>query len=187
MGTWPDSINRLGFYTIPVTQLLKQQDSMMLHIISTKKTLVNYRMKIYRRNQETSINPNEEWRYMKEKEKWADPERIYTAKSILGFKRNPKESIWATNIRCALLSQLSLSIFHELLVEWVFFSNVQVRDLEDSLLLFFFYTFSTITSVCGFHSRIQSLKAKLVIPWSGVRGLWKKGSESPKRRTKMKD
>ena len=57
---------------------------------------------------------------------WADPKRIYTTKATLGFKRNPKEFAWATNIKCNLLSQLSLSIFHELLVEWVLILNVEV-------------------------------------------------------------
>jgi len=95
---------------------------------------------------------------------WVDPKRIYTTKATLGFKRNPKESAWATNIRCTLLSQLSLGIIHELLVEWVFFSNVQVRNLEDSpLFLYIFF---------NNHKRVRvpfqnpNLKAKLVIPWS---------------------
>ena len=119
---------------------------------------------------------------------WAGPERIYTTKATLGFKRNPKESAWATNIRCTLLSQLSLGIFHELLVEWVFFPNVQVRNLEDSL--FFPYIFQQSQACEGFIPESQ-LKSKIshslihmgfigLVTWSGVRGLWKKGSERPK-------
>ena len=118
---------------------------------------------------------------------WADPERIYTTKATLGFKRNPKESAWATNIRCTLLSQLSLGIFHELLVEWVFFSNVQVRNLEDSLFLFYIYFFQQSQACAGFIPESQ-LKSKIshslihmgfigLVTWSGVRGLWKKGLE----------
>ena len=84
---------------------------------------------------------------------WVDPEKIYTTKAPFGFKRSPKESAWATNIKCNLLSQLSLGIFHELLVEWVFFWNVQVQNLED---FFYIYIFSTIKSVCEFHSRIPT-------------------------------
>ena len=45
------------------------------------------------------------------------PKKIYITKATLGFERNPKEFAWATNIRCTLLSQLYLGIFHELLVE----------------------------------------------------------------------
>ena len=95
---------------------------------------------------------------------WADPERIYTTKATLGFKRNPKESAWATNIRCTLLSQLSLGIFHKLLIEWVFFSYVEVRNFKVSL-LFFILFFNN-------HKRVRvpfqnpNLKEKLVIPWS---------------------
>ena len=69
---------------------------------------------------------------------WDDPERTYTTKVILGFKRNSKESTWTTNIRCTLLPQLSLGIFHELLVEWVFFSNVQVQNLKDSYIYIYY-------------------------------------------------
>jgi len=80
---------------------------------------------------------------------WADPERIYIAKSTLGFEKNPKEFVWVTNVRCTLLSQLSLDIFHELLVECVFFLNVEVQTSR---------LFLTITSMCRFHSRIQTQK-----------------------------
>jgi len=40
----------------------------------------------------------------------------------LDLKGIPKVSAWETNIRC-------LGIFHKLLVKWVFFSNVQARNL----------------------------------------------------------
>jgi len=117
---------------------------------------------------------------------WADPERIYTAKATLGFKRDPKESAWVTNIKCTLLSQVSLGIFHELLVEWVFFSNVQVRNLEDSF--FFLYIFFQQSQECAGFIPESQLKSKIshslihigfigLVAWSGVRGLWKKGLE----------
>jgi len=106
---------------------------------------------------------------------WVDPERIYTTKAIFGFKRNPKESAWATNIRCTLLSQLSLGIFHELPVKRVFFSNVQ----------------ASITQACAGSIPESQLKRKIshsvihmgfigLVIWSKVRRLWKKGLESTK-------
>ena len=117
---------------------------------------------------------------------WADPKRIYTTKATLGFKRNPKESVWATNIRCTLLSQLFLSIFHELLVEWVFFSNMQVQNFEDSL--FSMYIFFQQSQARSGSIPEYKLKSKIshslihkgfigLVTWLGVIGLWKKGSE----------
>ena len=117
---------------------------------------------------------------------WVDPETIYTTKATIGFKRNPKESALATNIKCTLQSQLSLSIFHELLVEWV--SNVQLWNLEDSL----FYIYFQQSQVCaGFFPQSQ-LKRKIsnslihmgfigLVTLSGVRGLWRKGLERLKK------
>ena len=118
---------------------------------------------------------------------WADPERIYTTKATLGFKRNPKESAWATNIKCTLLWKLSLGIFHKLLVEWVFFSNVQVQNLEDFSFFFFFIFFQQTQACAGFIPKSQ-LKSKIshslinmgfigLVMWPGVRGLWKKRSK----------
>jgi len=117
---------------------------------------------------------------------WTDPERIYTIKATLGFNGNSKEYAWATNIRCTLLSQLSLGIFHELRFEWVFFSNVQVRNLKDSFFLFI-YIFQQ-SQACACSITESKLKRKIshsfiymgfigLVTWLGVRGLWKKGSE----------
>jgi len=114
---------------------------------------------------------------------WVDLERTYIVKAALGFERNPKESTRVTNIRCTLLSQLSLGFSHELLVKWVFFSNVQVWTSGFFFLIYVF--FLTITSMCRFHSRIPTKKQishSLIhmgfiglVTWSGVRGLWKTG------------
>jgi len=114
---------------------------------------------------------------------WANPERIYTTKVTLGFKRNPKKPTWPTNIRCILLSQLSLGFFHELLVEWVFSSNVQVWNLEDSFFLYFHQSQACAGSIL--ESQLKSKISHSLIhmgfigleTWSGVRGLWKKGLE----------
>jgi len=115
---------------------------------------------------------------------WADPKRIYTTKVTLGFKRNPKESAWATNIKCTLLSQLFLGIFHELLVEWVFFSSVHVQNLEDSLFIYFFQqSQACVGSIpeSKLESRISHSLIHMgfigLVTWSGVKGLWKKGLE----------
>ena len=113
---------------------------------------------------------------------WADPKRIYTTKATLGFKRNPKESAWATNIRCILLSQLSLGIFHELWVKLVFFLNAQVRTLG------VIYIYVQQSQACAGSIPESKLKSKIshssihmgfigLVTWSGVRGLWKKGLE----------
>ena len=111
---------------------------------------------------------------------WANPKRIYTTKSTLGFKRNPKESAWATNIRCTLLSQLSLGIFHELLVEWV--SSQMCKSKTSRILLY------VCVCVCVCSIPKSKLKSKSshslihmgfiwLVKWSRVRGLWKKGLE----------
>ena len=115
---------------------------------------------------------------------WVNLERIYKMKATLGFEWNPKESTRATNFRCTLLSQLSLGFSHELLLKWVFFSNEQVRN-SGFFFLSYICIFLTITSVCGFHSRIPTKKQishSLIhmgfiglVMWSRVRGIWKKG------------
>jgi len=119
--------------------------------------------------------------------KWADLKIIYTTKATLGFKRNPKEFAWATNIKCTLLSQLSLGIFHELLVKWVFFSNMQVWTLG---VLFYIYLFQQSQAWVGSipESKLKSTISHSsihmdfigLVTWSGVRRLWKKRSERPK-------
>ena len=122
------------------------------------------------------------WNFMT----WANPERIYTTKASLGFKRNPKESAWVTNIKCTLLSQLSLGILHELLVKWVFLSNVQVRTSG------FFFVFFQQSQACAGSILESKLQSKIshslihmgfigLVTRSGVRGLWKKGFERPKK------
>jgi len=45
-----------------------------------------------------------------------DPERIYTTKATIGFKRNPKEFAWATNIRCYLLGRTLLLLSYTLII-----------------------------------------------------------------------
>ena len=111
----------------------------------------------------------------------------FITKLPLDSKGIPKESAWETNIRCTLLSQFSLGIFHELLVDWVFFSNVQVWTSGVFFLSFYIFFFNNHKRVrVPFHN--PNLKAKLVIPWStwafigfvswsGVRGLRKKALE----------
>ena len=76
--------------------------------------------------------------------------------------------------------------FPRALVEWVFFSNVQVQNLEDSL--FFIYIFFEQSKACmGFIPESQ-LKSKIshslihmvfigLVTWSGLKGLRKKGLE----------
>jgi len=92
------------------------------------------------------------------------------------------------------ISQLSLGDLHELLVKLVFFSNVQVRNLEDSL-FFFTYLFQQSQACVGSIPESQ-LKSKTshslihmgfigLVMWSGVRGLWKKGSERLKEYLKV--
>jgi len=118
---------------------------------------------------------------------WADPKRIYTTKATLGFKGNPKESAWVTNIRCYPTITIVLGISHKLLVEWVFFSNVQVRNLEDYLFLFIYIFFNNYTRAWvsfqnpNFKSKIGHSLIHMgfigLVTWSWVRGLWKKGSE----------
>jgi len=107
----------------------------------------------------------------------ADHKRIYITK----LRSNLKE------IRCTLLSQLSLGIFHELLIKWVFFSNVQVQTSRVFLSFFYIYFFQQSQACAGSIPESQ-LKIKIshslihigfigLVTWSWVRGLRKKGLE----------
>jgi len=114
---------------------------------------------------------------------WADPERIYTTKATLEFKNNPKDE-WLTsdlpyNHNC--LWAISMS-------SWSNEFSSQMCKCKTSRILFFLYIFFQQSQACAgsiLESQLKSKTSHSLIHkgfiglemWSGVRGLWKKGSE----------
>ena len=118
---------------------------------------------------------------------WADAERIYTTKATIGFKRIPKESTWATNIKCYLTIIIFFGHFPRA-TGWMSFllkrASAKPRGFSFSFYIYFFNNHKHAWVPFpnpNFKSKISHSLIHMgfigLVMLSGVRGLWKKGLE----------